>query len=83
MSLDTMWESIATRLEGRRVVLEPLCPEHADAARRAGADPAAWRWMAVTNVDDWLAEAALLPIAYALEAVRNHFALPTDGARHD
>jgi RimJ/RimL family protein N-acetyltransferase len=54
MLLDAMWESIAKRLEGRRVVLDPLRPEHAEAVRKAGADPAAWRWMAVTNVEEWL-----------------------------
>jgi N-acetyltransferase len=42
-----MWEGIGERLEGDIVVLEPLGPEHEEALREAGSDPAAWRWMTV------------------------------------
>jgi N-acetyltransferase len=49
-----MWEQLGTPLEGRRVRLELLGPEHGDALRSAGADPEVWRWMVVDNVEDWL-----------------------------
>ena len=55
MLLDTMWEGMAERLAGRVVTLERLSAEHVDGLRRAGADPAIWRWMVVDNVGDWLA----------------------------
>jgi RimJ/RimL family protein N-acetyltransferase len=42
-----MWEGIGERLEGEIVALEPLGPEHEDALREAGSDPAVWRWMTV------------------------------------
>jgi RimJ/RimL family protein N-acetyltransferase len=42
-----MWEGIGERLEGEIVVLEPLGPEHEQALREAGSDPAVWRWMTV------------------------------------
>jgi RimJ/RimL family protein N-acetyltransferase len=54
MLLDEMREQLETRLEGRIVELEPLGAQHADALREAGADPAIWRWMRVTSIDDWL-----------------------------
>jgi RimJ/RimL family protein N-acetyltransferase len=40
-----VWERIGERLDGEIVVLEPLGPEHEDALRDAGSDPAVWRWM--------------------------------------
>jgi RimJ/RimL family protein N-acetyltransferase len=40
-----VWEGIGERLEGEIVVLEPLGPEHEEALRDAGSDPAVWRWM--------------------------------------
>jgi N-acetyltransferase len=40
-----VWERIGERLEGEIVVLEPLGPEHEEALRDAGSDPAVWRWM--------------------------------------
>src|SRR4029079_74092 len=54
MHLDAMQDRIAERLSGRLVSLERLGPEHVEGLRRAGADPAVWRWMVVDNVDDWL-----------------------------
>jgi RimJ/RimL family protein N-acetyltransferase len=54
MHLDAMQDRIAERLSGRLVSLERLLPEHVEGLRRAGADPAVWRWMVVDNVDDWL-----------------------------
>lgn len=39
-----MWEGIATRLEGRVVVLEPLRPEHEDGLWTAAQDMD-WSWM--------------------------------------
>jgi N-acetyltransferase len=54
MHLDAMQDRIAERLSGRLVSLERLGPEHVEGLRRAGADPAVWRWMVVDNVDDWV-----------------------------
>jgi N-acetyltransferase len=54
MLLDAMRERIAERLSGRLVTLERLGPAHAEHLRAAGVDAAAWRWMRVTNVEDWL-----------------------------
>jgi RimJ/RimL family protein N-acetyltransferase len=49
-----MWEQLPRRLEGRRVTLERLGPEHEDGLRAAGADPKVWTWMRVSDVDTWL-----------------------------
>jgi N-acetyltransferase len=54
MVLDEMREQLETRLEGRIIDLEPLRTQHEHGLREAGADAAIWRWMRVTNVDDWL-----------------------------
>jgi RimJ/RimL family protein N-acetyltransferase len=62
------WDELLDRqLEGRLVTLEPLRDEHHDPLRAAGADPEAWRWMVVDNVDDWLARGPEVDgrIAYA------------------
>ena len=40
-----MRESLAVRLEGRFVTLEPLGEEHVDGLRRAAADERIWEWM--------------------------------------
>ena len=64
----TTWEETLDRpLEGSLVTLEPLAERHHDALRDAGADPSAWRWMVVDNVDDWLARGPEVDgrIAYA------------------
>jgi N-acetyltransferase len=42
-----VWDELGERLEGEIVVLEPLGPEHEQALREAGSDPAVWRWMVV------------------------------------
>jgi N-acetyltransferase len=60
-----MWEGIGERLEGDIVVLEPLGPEHEEALREAGSDPAVWRWMTVHGFEP---EAFTLWFAAALEA---------------
>jgi N-acetyltransferase len=39
-------ENLARRLEGERVVLEPLEPSHADDLWRAAQAPEIWRWLA-------------------------------------
>ena len=50
-------ESLAVRLEGRIVTLEPLADEHVEGIRRAAADERTWRWMWTTDIDTWLEEA--------------------------
>ena len=52
-----MWDRIATRLEGRLVVLEPLAPGHRPGLRAAAAEPAAWAWMVTRDVDAWIEQA--------------------------
>jgi len=71
-----MWEQIATRLVGSRVVLEPLAPEHEAGLRAAAQDPAAWEWMTTRDVDAWIEQ------AYADEAagVRYPFVVVRDDA---
>jgi RimJ/RimL family protein N-acetyltransferase len=51
-----VFESLAVRLEGRIVTLEPLGPEHEDALRAAADDETVWQWMITRDVDAWIAE---------------------------
>jgi RimJ/RimL family protein N-acetyltransferase len=58
-----MVNELATRLEGRRVVLEPLEPDHEEGLWVAAQDPRIWRWMSVLAAEsreafhDWFEEA--------------------------
>jgi N-acetyltransferase len=57
-----MWQELAQRLEGRRIVLEPIRAEHEEALRAAADDPIIWRWMQVDastaeGFDRWFAHA--------------------------
>ena len=52
-----MFEGLATRLEGRLVVLEPLGPEHEDGLRAAADDERIWQWMLTRDVEAWIADA--------------------------
>jgi RimJ/RimL family protein N-acetyltransferase len=52
-----VFESLAVRLEGRIVVLEPLGPQHAEGLREAADDARIWRWMLTRNVEAWIADA--------------------------
>jgi RimJ/RimL family protein N-acetyltransferase len=52
-----MFESLAARLAGRVVTLEPLGPEHEDGLRAAAADEQVWRWMITRDVDAWISDA--------------------------
>jgi RimJ/RimL family protein N-acetyltransferase len=52
-----MRESLAVRLEGRIVTLEPLGGEHADGLRRAADDERIWQWMVTHDVEAWIADA--------------------------
>jgi RimJ/RimL family protein N-acetyltransferase len=61
-----MWamvDALARRLEGRRVVLEPLEPRHEEGLWAAAQDPRIWRWMSVLAASspaafhDWFEEA--------------------------
>src|SRR5207237_8225569 len=50
-----VWPGLATRLEGRLVVLEPLRPEHAAGLLAAAADERIWRFMVTRDAEAWLA----------------------------
>jgi N-acetyltransferase len=52
-----MRESLAVRLEGRVVALEPLEERHADGLRRAAGDERIWEWMVTRDVEAWIADA--------------------------
>jgi len=74
------WPGLATRLEGRLVVVEPLTRAHAEGLRLAAADAAVWRWMTVSahepeGFERWLEatlaaaeEGAEVPFAIVLRA---------------
>jgi N-acetyltransferase len=51
-----VFESLATRLEGRIVALEPLGPEHVEGLRAAASDERIWRWMWTRDVEAWIAD---------------------------
>jgi RimJ/RimL family protein N-acetyltransferase len=50
-------ESLAVRLEGRVVALEPLGRQHTDGLREAADDDRIWRWMLTRDVEAWIADA--------------------------
>lgn len=52
-----MFESLAVRLEGTIVALEPLGPQHTEGLREAAADDRIWRWMVTRDVEAWIADA--------------------------
>lgn len=57
-----MTGELAPRLEGERVVLEPLEPGHADELWRAAQAPEIWRWLAHVGesreyFDEWMRQA--------------------------
>jgi len=52
-----MRESLAVRLQGRVVTLEPLEERHADGLRRAAGDQRIWEWMVTRDVEAWIADA--------------------------
>ena len=74
------WPGLATRLEGRLVVVEPLTRAHAEGLRLAAADAAVWRWMTYSahepeGFERWLdaalvaaEEGAEVPFAILLRA---------------
>jgi RimJ/RimL family protein N-acetyltransferase len=50
------WPGLLTRLEGERVVLEPVTAEHEDGLRAAVTDERVWRWIYPDlSFDDWFA----------------------------
>jgi RimJ/RimL family protein N-acetyltransferase len=52
------WPGLLTRLEGARVVLEPLAPEHEAGLREVAGDAEVWRWVYPDlGFDDWFAAA--------------------------
>jgi len=52
-----VWERISERLEGQKVVLEPLEAGHVEGLRRAAADDRVWEFMVTRDVDVWIAAA--------------------------
>jgi RimJ/RimL family protein N-acetyltransferase len=52
-----VFESLAVRLEGRIVALEPLGSHHVEGLRAAAADERIWRWMVTRDVEAWIADA--------------------------
>jgi N-acetyltransferase len=72
-----VWPGIATRLEGRLVVLEPLTVEHGPGLRRAAADADVWRWMSVDAAASDEAFAAWLDgaLGHAREGTEAPFAV--------
>jgi RimJ/RimL family protein N-acetyltransferase len=69
-----MFQELATRLEGRLVVLEPLGPEHEQGLRSAAGDERIWQWMLTRDVEAWIAD-ALRP-----NDDRQPFAVVSDGS---
>jgi RimJ/RimL family protein N-acetyltransferase len=51
-----MWPGLWVGLEGRIVTLEPLRPEHEEGLRAAAADERIWRFMAKSDIEEWLHE---------------------------
>ena len=49
-----VWDRLATRLEGRIVVLEPLRRDHEAGLRAAAADERIWHFMVTDDPDAWL-----------------------------
>jgi RimJ/RimL family protein N-acetyltransferase len=71
----------APTLEGRRVRLEPLRPEHEDGLWEASRDPRTWRWLSVVQPEtreEWHAFVAL-----ALDAARGGSEIPLVTVRGD
>jgi N-acetyltransferase len=51
---DKRWPGLLTRLEGERVVLEPIAPEHEAGLRAVTADERVWRFIYPgLSFDDW------------------------------
>jgi N-acetyltransferase len=69
-----MRESLAVRLEGRIVTLEPLGRVHVEGLRDAAADERIWRWMVTRDVEAWIAD------ALRDDPERQPFAVLSDGA---
>jgi N-acetyltransferase len=51
-----VFESLAARLVGRVVTLEPLGPQHEAGLRAAATDERVWQWMITRDVDAWIAD---------------------------
>jgi RimJ/RimL family protein N-acetyltransferase len=49
-----VWPNLATRIEGKIVVLEPLRPDHENGLREAAADERIWRFMLTDDPEAWL-----------------------------
>jgi RimJ/RimL family protein N-acetyltransferase len=64
-------KSLAVRLTGRIVVLEPLRPEHIDGLRAAAADERVWRWMVTRDVEAWIADALAAADRQPFAVLRN------------
>jgi hypothetical protein len=69
------WPGLERRLEGERVVMEPLAPEHEADLFEAGSDERVWRWLdeyaAVSRerFHEWMTEALELSAAGVVRGV--------------
>jgi RimJ/RimL family protein N-acetyltransferase len=70
-----VWDGLATRLEGRIVVLEPLRLDHEEGLRAAAADERIWRLMSTDDPEKWLRHA----FAEAEAGIRAPFAILRGG----
>jgi RimJ/RimL family protein N-acetyltransferase len=52
-----VFESLAVRLQGKIVALEPLGPQHVEGLRESANDERIWRWMVTRDVEAWIADA--------------------------
>jgi RimJ/RimL family protein N-acetyltransferase len=51
------WPGLQQRMEGERVILEPLAPRHSEGLRAAADHREVWRWLVLGDFDRWLADA--------------------------
>jgi N-acetyltransferase len=52
-----VFESLAVRLQGKIVALEPLRPQHVEGLRESANDERIWRWMVTRDAEAWIADA--------------------------
>jgi RimJ/RimL family protein N-acetyltransferase len=68
-----------SRLDGHRIVLEPLRPAHVDGIRAAAADPRAWTWMWTRDVETWIARTLCADDLRAFAVLRDGVVIGSTG----